>query len=216
MEGDHAGAGVKTGHELGRVLLATVLIAGDAGVHEARRVAGVAGVEVVQAGRQLGLEGAQTGDLCARLGEARVVRVAHQPHRARRVRGLFPGFDDVLNLGEREPQVLQLADPPDADEGVGAEEPVAALRARVRLQQAELFVEVDGTDRLSDGLGEVAHLQQRLAVVLGGLHREQDLGPGDGEGQAEADGGGHGSGRPSRKGLLTNPYVWGSVTQGKV
>jgi hypothetical protein len=185
-----AGAGVETGDELGGVLLATVLIAGDAGVQQAGRVAGVAGVEVVQARRELGLERAEAGDLGAGLGEPGAVRVAHQPHRTGGVGRLFPGLHDVLDLGEGEPQILELPDPPDADEGVVPEEPVATLRARVRLEQPELFVQVDRADRLARRLGEIAHLEQRLAVVLGDRHREQHLGPGHGERQAEAGGGG--------------------------
>ena len=72
---------------------------------------------------------------------------------------LFPVADDLLDVREAEAHVLELADPADADEGLGRVEAVAPLRPSRRLEEAELFVEVDRPDGLAGFTREIADLK---------------------------------------------------------
>jgi hypothetical protein len=72
--------------------------------------------------------------------------------------------NETLDFGERKPEPLEFHDPPNAKEGIRREESVATLRSLVRANQPELFVEVNGTNRLARRLGELTDLQE---LVLG-------------------------------------------------
>jgi hypothetical protein len=146
--------------EVGGLGVAVVQITRAACSEDTNGVAAVARVEVTEAVGELGLEGLEALDLAAGLFELGEVGFAHQAHRGGGRRLGLPLADDALDVGEREPELLQLGDPPDANEGVGTEEAVPPLRPGVRDEQPELFVEVDRPDGLLGGLGEVADLQQ--------------------------------------------------------
>ena len=199
--------GVEARDELGRMVLARVLIARDAGVEEARGVAGVAGVEVVEARGELGLERVEARELRSRVGETRAVGVAHQAHRTGRARRLFPRLHDRLNLREREAEILELADPPDADERVVSEEAIATLRSGMGTEEAELLVEVNRANRLPRRLGEIADLEELVARVVAHFvagNRKKSFRALDGGGNREAETGfGHRSYPCGRESHLT-------------
>ena len=66
--------------------------------------------------------------------------------------------------------LLELADPADADERVGAVETEATLRAGRGREEAELLVEVDGADGLAGLPRQVADLHQ-VATLAGVVER---------------------------------------------
>jgi hypothetical protein len=184
--------------------VAVVQITRAACSEDTNGIAAVARVEVTEAVGELGLEGFEALDLAAGLFELGEVGFAHQAHRGGGRRLGLPLADDALDVGEREPELLQLGDPPDANEGVGTEEAVPPLRPGVRDEQAEFFVEVDRPDGLLGGLGEVAHLEQvAVATDAAGIavcvfeqadaHRTRYRGRlGRGNQRQMAGGGGHG------------------------
>lgn len=147
--------------------MTVVQIARAAGSDDADGIAAVAGVEVTQALGELDFEGTEPLDLLARFVELGHVHFAHEAHRRRSRRLCLPLADDGLDVGEREAELLELADPPDANEGVGTKEPVTPLGASQRDEQPELFVQVDGADRLVRRLRQVADLQDVGLVDLG-------------------------------------------------
>ena len=105
------------------------------------------------------LERLEAALLLARLFELRRVDLAHPLHRAGRAPGPLPLADDRLDVAEAEAHLLELADPADADERLGAVEAEAPLRAGGGREETELFVEVDGADGLAGFAREVAHLE---------------------------------------------------------
>src|SRR5688572_3111522 len=113
---------------------------------------------------ELGFELPELLDLAAGFGESLHVRVPQLLRGDRRRARPFLLADELLDLREGEAEALELGDPAHADQRIGGEEPIAALRAFVRPEQAELLVQMEGADGLARGLGEVAHLNQ---LVLG-------------------------------------------------
>jgi len=112
------------------------------------------------------LQRGEVGDLGAGLFQLLQVDRAHPAHRVGgRGRG-FPGADDLLDLRQGKPEIVELANPAHAVDGGLIVEPIAALRAGVRLEQAHLFVVVNGPDRLAAHFGDVADLEQALARVV--------------------------------------------------
>src|SRR5262249_16879019 len=87
--------------------------------------------------------------------------------------------DHLLNFGEREAEVVKLADPPNARERGLIVEPVTPLRARVRPQEPYLFVVVDRSNRLPGGLRDIADLEQALFRPLVLLSRRGSRHPRD-------------------------------------
>jgi hypothetical protein len=81
--------------------------------------------------------------------------------------------DEALDLAEREADGLQLDDPVDAIDGVLAVQPEPAVGPRLGLEETELFVEVHGTDGLTDRLCQLAYAEQLVVCLwtLGLSHR---------------------------------------------
>lgn len=155
--------------ELGGLVLTVVQAAGAARGEHPNGITPVAGIEISQALGELSLESAEALDLQTRLVELGDVRVAHEPH-GRGRRGLsLPLPRDRLDVRQRETELLELADPPDADERVRSEQSVTPLGPSVRNEQAELFIQVDGPDGLLRGLRQISHLQQIVVARLGGV-----------------------------------------------
>ena len=195
--GGTARCGAKPRDELGGLVLTVVEVARATRSEDPDGIAAVAGVEITKALVELGLEGAEPFDLPAGLFELGDVRVAHEAH-GRGCGGLgLPLADDGLDVGQRKPELLQLADPPHAHQGLGAEKPVAPFGPRVGHEEAELLVQVDGADSLLGGLGEVADLEEialasfalvaRAAQARGRARSRGGLGRGN---QREMTGGG--------------------------
>lgn len=150
-------------------MLAVVQVARAASCEHPDGIAAVASVEITKALGELGLEGPEALDLAAGLVELGDVGVAHQAHRRWRRRLGLPLADDGLDIGQRQPELLQLADPADPHQRVRTEEAVAPLRARVGREETELLVQVNRADGLLGRLREIADLEQigvaRLAVL---------------------------------------------------
>src|SRR4051812_7864015 len=142
-----------------------MVIAALAGGQQAVALADrLAGFEVLEACLDLALEGLETRDLRACLVELLRVDLAHFPHRRRCGRSravLLDLLHDGLDVGEAEPEILELLDPADPDERLRTVKAVTALRAAGRLEQIHLLVEVDGADRLPRLAREITHLQVR-------------------------------------------------------
>src|SRR5690606_30970232 len=117
---------------------------------------------------QLRLQPSKLGDFRPRRVELRPVELAKARRREHRRAGRLLLSHELLNLREREPQVLELGDPAHPYEGLFREQPVPPLRALVRPQQAQLLIEVDRAHRLSGRLREIPHLQEHggLLIVL--------------------------------------------------
>src|SRR5690348_14980517 len=134
------------------------MVAVGAGPDELARVTdGVTVVEVTNARFELVLERGEVSDLRPRLLQLLLVDGAHPAHRVGGRGRRLPGSHDLLDLREREAEIVELANPPYAVDGGLVVEAIAALGPSVRLEQANLFVVVDGADRLAAHLRDVAH-----------------------------------------------------------
>src|SRR5262249_47704093 len=104
--------------------------------------AGLTRIEIRERFRQIVLDHLELRDLLADLRLLLGVQRAHPscpcPARA----GLLELLHEALDLGERDPDRLELDDPLDAIDRFGTVEPEATFGARPRLEQAELFVEM--------------------------------------------------------------------------
>src|SRR3990172_10372831 len=126
-------------HELGRVVVAVVDVAANAGIDEPHRIAGFARVQVAPARFELRHQRLEPRDLRARLVELLRVYLAQARHRTGRARAPRVRSTDLLDLGEREPHVLELADPSDPHERLRVVQAGASTTARGGLEQAELL-----------------------------------------------------------------------------
>src|ERR1044071_8094677 len=151
-------------------LLMTVVIAHAARGRRVVIAAGLARVQVRERLAEVVLDHLQLHDLLADLGLLLGEQRADPRGRlAPRVRVLEVS-DEALDLGEGEPDRLQLDDPVDAVDRLGAVQPEAALRPGARLQQAQLLIEVHRADGLADRLGELSDPHQLVGIILG--HRD--------------------------------------------
>ena len=159
----------KPEHQLGHVDFLVVEVAALARRQEPLRIADVAGVEILQAGGELVLQRLEATTLLAGLLELAGVDLPHALHRARRTGGAIALANEGLDVAQAEAHLLELADPPDADERLRPVEAKAPLGPGGRGQQSQLLVQVDGPCGLPCFTGQVADLHQLFG---GAVERE--------------------------------------------
>ena len=135
--------------------------------------AGTAPLEVGEALGEVALELQKLLHLLARRSESLAKHLAHALHRHRGRLGLLDRREQVLDLRQREPHVLQLGDPVHACDLVGAvqAEPTVGPHRR---QQPHLLVEPKGTHGLAGLASELADLEVREGAC-GSCHRKSTL-----------------------------------------
>src|SRR5262249_44340660 len=71
----------------------------------------------------------------------------------------------LLNLREREAEIVELANPADTRDGSLIVEAIATLRASVRAEQAHILIVVNRAHRLAARFGDISDLKEPLAVL---------------------------------------------------
>jgi hypothetical protein len=92
--------------------------------------------------------------------------VRHRSRSRSLLLGLFPIFYDLLDVGEAESQVLELAYPPNPKESLGPIETKSALGTGRGTEEVELLVQVDSADALARFSSEIPHLHERFPPPL--------------------------------------------------
>src|SRR6478609_4962292 len=109
----------------------------------------LAGVEVGETGDELVLESMQLRQLLAHAGQALLEDLAEIGCCRHPGGRTFLVTHDLGDLGQREPERLQLTDPAHALDRVGAKKTEASRRAIRGPQQAQALVQVQGAHRLA-------------------------------------------------------------------
>jgi hypothetical protein len=135
---------------------AVIVRAVHAAIHRTWLAADAAGLQVGEALDQLLLELLLAPDVLLRLLELGTEQRAQLFHRLGAMVRLPPALEHLLRLVEREPEAVQEVDPAHPVDHGRVVEPEAAARARGRLDQPQLLVEMDRADGLPRQSGDIA------------------------------------------------------------
>jgi hypothetical protein len=137
----------------------SVVIAAAALRRCVHRRASPAAVEILDARSQFTLERVKSLKLLTRLLEPRHKHLAKARHPERRNTGILDDAAQFLELVQRETRVLQLANPRHALDSRRRIQPKTTLGPMHGLEQTQLFVQMERTDRFSGPLGKLANAQ---------------------------------------------------------
>src|ERR1041385_3720433 len=135
---------------------AVVVRAGHAAVHRARLAADAARVQVGEAVDQLLFELLLAPDVVARLLEFGIEQRAQLVHGLGAAGRVPPALEHLLRVVQRRAEPVQEVDPAHALDHRRVVEPEAAARARRRLDEPQLLIEMDRTHGLARLPGEIA------------------------------------------------------------